>query len=1128
MKKNNIIILMLIILISLNTSFSFGLDTYLVDFFIGTNDDQVNMQRCDTGGNSILQPIQIQGISGAIGNNFTISYTFSTTTTAANTDIVNFTIVGAGADGKPNGVIYCENGAYYSGLRYDTSQAINTSCILTKELPINTWVLPVLTLPASADTRVISANCDNAVTSGEWHGIPNYGRMDSNNNYCKIAAMTISNDFTTRVMPFMAHIIQNLNYINPVFENPTPLNGDVDNTQRIINISCFESNVTLWFGNETNLTNVINGFEHGSLFSWITNVSLSDTYYYKASCDNGTIYNTSLRSWIYDIDAPIIRTNFKNNTNIYLGNLSAQFNLSDNILLHGFNISIDGITFYNISHIHNIDYSYNFSYNPKEKGLSYGIHLINLRVSDGHTAKELYSPEDIEVTTPFLLNNELNYKIKEDPYLKNELKLYNKEKDLLDKWEYEFKKDKIIEKLTPKNPKSRMSFIFESKSKIYLVEKAGKYGGKWLITGDKWKDFIIKGDNLAYIESITLINDFKAEIVINNIQNPNYIEFESTGDLNIINKQYFFSYNNLSINSVSSLPSSALSNEDLKGYCNASSSSELNLTLGYIWYKNKQLLESNIYNSEYSTNLNQTPLKTTIETGLTSYTYINYSNPFLRDYKISFTFESINYNLSNTNCINSIISIRRSASAISKEISCLNYNTNLYETIKTAGELEELNYNGLYLNTSKPLNLSNQNILIKTLDKKNLSEGDNFTFSCSASNGFLFTGYTNSSITNILTLNLGLCSASLIYPVFNLTTYDEVSKEKIATNKGYNLRIYDNVNYKNISLNIISTISDSFCTNINPSSRFINWSIWNDILISKTNYATRLYELDEGIPLRVYNSNQDNLSYYLIALNESTTVTFNWFTTAYQRISGIQNIYRCNGDNTKTLVDSTPIIDGASVTNIEVLNIPYSYTIIYNGKEYIDKNSYSKCHIEATPLTSINYYIDISEEDFNNYLLLSQLECNLTKSGNSQASLNWGSLANVEGKLLIYQNNNYLTETSSTNKPLIYNLIDSQNNYNIIAYLKLNGNIRSCGEVSFNQNKTNSQLLGLMGAFACFILLASLVLLFAGEKEKTLLIMAIGIICLFILALTSLSWQTIISMIALILLTIYIGRYIRK
>jgi hypothetical protein len=918
-------------------------------------------------------------------------------------------------------------------------------------------------------------------------------------------------------------------YTVPVFENPTPLDNDADNTQRIINISCLNSNVTLFFSNDTNLTNVINGFNHGSLFDWITNVTLSDTYYYKASCDNGTLFNTTIRKWIYDIDTPILKTNFINNTIIYLGNLSAQFNASDNIILHGFNISIDGITLYNISHIHNTFFNYDFFYyNPKLNNLAYGTHLINIRVTDGHTAKKLYSPNDIEVTTPLIFDNELNYKIKPNPYEKNEFSISTKSKDLLDKWEFEIKKDKITEKLTAQRPSPRMSFTFKSDKKIYIAEKTGKYGGKWLITGDKWKDFVIKGDSQAYIESINLINSFEAEIIINNIQNPSIIEFESTGDLNIINRQYFFSYNNLSVNSVLSLPSPALSNEDLKGYCNASESSENNLTIGYIWYKNKQILEANIYNYQNSLNLNQTPIKTTLQSGLTSYTFINYSNPFLRDFKISYNFESINYNSSNSNCLNSIISIRRSSSAIVKEISCYNYNTNLYESIATAGELETLYYNGLYLNTSKPLNISNQLILIKTLDKKNLTEGDNFTFSCGAINNNLFTGYTNSSVTNILTLNLGLCDGSLIYPVFNLTSYDEVTKEKIATNKGYNLKVYDSVNYKNLSLSTINTISDNFCTNINPVTKLINWSIWNNILITKEGYATRLYETDESLPITVYNSNQKNLSYYLISLVNSTTISYNWFTTSYQRISGIQNIYRCNGDNTKTLVESTPIIDGSSVANIELLNIPYSYTIIYNGKEYIDENSYTKCHIEVSPVTAISYYIDISEQDFNNYLLLDQLDCNFTKTSSSQATLKWGVLSGVSGKILIYRNNEFIGEVSNDISNFIYNLPDNIYNYNLIAYLKLNNNLKSCSELSFNQNKTNSQLLGLMGAFACFILLAGLVLLFAGEKEKTLLIMAIGLLSIFILGLSSLSWQSILSMISLILLTIFIGRYIRK
>lgn len=917
-----------------------------------------------------------------------------------------------------------------------------------------------------------------------------------------------------------------ITYTIPSFENPTPISGDTDNIQKIINVSCANSNVTLFFDNETNPKTEINGNNHGSLFNWTTNLTLNGAYYYKASCDNGSYYNTSVRIFNYDTETPTIRTTLINNTVLYLNNFTGQINASDNILLHGFNISVDGITYFNIEHIHTGNYSYNLTYKPKENNITYGAHIMNIKVSDGHTAKELISPEDIEVSTPLLFENELRYKIEKNPYIENTFKISTKEKDLSDKWEYEFKKDKIIEKLTPKNPKTKMSFTFESQQKIFIAEKAGKYGGKWLITGDKWKDFVIKGDTQAYIESITLLSDYKAEIVINNIQNSNYIEFESTGDLNILNRQYYFNYSNLTVSNIFILPSNAFSNEDLIGYCNATEAENRSIVIGYQWYKNKIFLESGLYGNNYY--LNQSVLSSAVISGVATNTFINYTNPFLRDFKASATFQGVDYNYTNPLCIHNPISIKRVSSGLGKELFCYDYTADDYISLKSALGVETLTYNGLYLDITNPEKLSNQITIVKTLGKGNNSENDNYTFSCAALSNNIFTDYSNSSIANILSLDIGICNARLKYTIFNLSTKDEISKELISTNKGYNLQTYNLVNYKNISTINNSEEYNLFCSNINSSNRVLNWTIWGNILISKEGYATRLIEIDSEFPLRVYNNNQKNFTFYLISLSNSTTVTYNWFTTAYQRISGIQNIYRCNGDNTQTLIESTPIIDGSSVANIEVLNVPYSYTVIYNGILYTDLNSYSKCHIEATPTTAINYYIDVTQEDFNGYLDLSQVNCNLTKSSSSQGSLSWGALSGVIGNINIYRNGEYLTTVSSELSPLLYNLPETSNNYNLVGYLQNNGNIKTCGEAVFNQNKSNSNLFGLIGIFSCFILLSGLVLIYAGEKEKTLIILAVGLIAIFIIGLTSLSWPNILYMISLIILVMLVGRYARR
>jgi len=49
----------------------------------------------------------------------------------------------------------------------------------------------------------------------------------------------------------------------------------------------------------------------------------------------------------------------------------------------------------------------------------------------------------------------------------------------------------------------------------------------------------------------------------------------------------------------------------------------------------------------------------------------------------------------------------------------------------------------------------------------------------------------------------------------------------------------------------------------------------------------------------------------------------------------------------RTLVGTASIINGEAYANIELLNTPYSYEVIYQGVRYADTDTYSKCHIET-------------------------------------------------------------------------------------------------------------------------------------------------------------------------------------
>ncbi len=93
----------------------------------------------------------------------------------------------------------------------------------------------------------------------------------------------------------------------PTFEAPTPSDGQANDSQVNINVSCTSGNISLWFdANNPPTTLRIN--QTTSPDNYTTNATTSDTYYYIASCDFGEL-NSSVRSWFYDTDFPSITLN---------------------------------------------------------------------------------------------------------------------------------------------------------------------------------------------------------------------------------------------------------------------------------------------------------------------------------------------------------------------------------------------------------------------------------------------------------------------------------------------------------------------------------------------------------------------------------------------------------------------------------------------------------------------------------------------------------------------------------------------------------------------------------------------------------------------------------------------------
>jgi len=107
---------------------------------------------------------------------------------------------------------------------------------------------------------------------------------------------------------------------------------------------------------------------------------------FRINCSEGSVptdYDSGNTTLIYvDLASPDKNTSFVNNSIYYLANLTAQFNISDNILLYDYNISVDGTqVFYNNSLGGVNSLSFNISTNIT--ALSVSNHTLTIKLCDG-------------------------------------------------------------------------------------------------------------------------------------------------------------------------------------------------------------------------------------------------------------------------------------------------------------------------------------------------------------------------------------------------------------------------------------------------------------------------------------------------------------------------------------------------------------------------------------------------------------------------------------------------------------------------------------------------------------------------------------------------------------------------
>jgi len=366
--------------------------------------------------------------------------------------------------------------------------------------------------------------------------------------------------------------------------------------------------------------------------------------------------------------------------------------------------------------------------------------------------------------------------------------------------------------------------------------------------------------------------------------------------------------------------------------------------------------------------------------------------------------------------------------------------------------------------------------------------------------------------------------------------YYEITELSINISNAIDFSIYDGTHYYDLTANFEGDSNNSLCTNLNPTDLSYNWDIWGQLILEADTYTSRVFEIDSGVPTLISNDPATNLSLYLIKVANSSSVTYEWLTTEFQYIDGIMRIYKCT-NNTRVIVESTPVVSGLANANIELITQAYSYDIIIDGVLFQDFDSFSKCHVESSTL--IRLFVDVAVLDVNTVIGLNSVDCTLERINNESARINWSINSNnasyVTGCILTYLQNSsgsfYIGKNCSTSG-YSYSVdldLDSNNEYVILGKLEQGENYRYCGgQLAYGDFDTDGGEFGATGLLGAIFIILALMLMFAGDGLSILIGGAVGIIGAFLLGILNLPWIVIASLLLFIILMGAIARVGKK
>lgn len=396
------------------------------------------------------------------------------------------------------------------------------------------------------------------------------------------------------------------------------------------------------------------------------------------------------------------------------------------------------------------------------------------------------------------------------------------------------------------------------------------------------------------------------------------------------------------------------------------------------------------------------------------------------------------------------------------------------------------------------------------------------------------TNLTNQSLYNII---IAQCNASINNTIVNFTYFDEVTSTAIDAQNTYVATFYDGTYNYNLTGVFATGANHAFCTNLPASELEYSWLMYGTFTIENDTYLDRIYTFNLANGFTIGNYYNTTIPLSLIGANDSSTITYSWQTTSYQAITGMLEIYKCNANGSRQLVESTSIISGVAVANLVLLYQQYAYEVIIDGERYT--GDYTTCHLES--VTNPQYYVDIYGGDITTAIGLLLIDCKITQSGNNVTMLfsDIGGDSDLEGCLQVSRQDIYgVTNVTRECSNLVgegtgqvtYSFPSDSNTYYAQGYIYQGDSTGYCtGLATYPIYQSNTeQTFGVSAIFAVFMIVLSMILIFSDNGEKMLGAGMFGFVVAFFLGVLTIPWALMSLLIAFCLTIALIGRYARK